>query len=64
MHNVSLIVIFVAIEVVVFFGSRKAVALWKAWRANHLTLHDRVAKLESALEAKVKAEAEALVAKI
>lgn len=64
MYNISLIIVHAGIGLVVYIGVRKAISKWKAWHANHLSLHDRVAKLEAAIEAKVKAEAEALVAKI
>lgn len=60
MQNASLIVIGVAIGVAMVAGARKAVSAWRAWRAGHVSLHDRVAKLEAAFEAK--AEAEALLA--
>lgn len=62
MQSASLIVVGVAIGVVLVAGARKAVNAWKAWRAGHVSLHDRVAKLEAAFEAKAKAEADALLA--
>ena len=64
MQNAPLIVIGVAIGVVLVAGARKAVNAWKTWHAGHVSLHDRVAKLEAAFEAKVKGDAEALVAKV
>ena len=64
MQSLSLIVIGGVIGIVMLVGARKGVAAYKAWRAKHVSLHDRVTKLEAAVEAKVRAEAEVLVAKI
>jgi hypothetical protein len=60
MHNASLIVVGVVIGLVVVLGVRKLKAVWTAWRSRHVSLVERV----EALEAKVKADAAAVIAKV
>jgi hypothetical protein len=65
MKDVSLILVGVAIALTVLYGLKWAKAKYVAWRASRpASLVQRVEAIEAKLEAKAKAEAEALAAKV
>lgn len=66
MRTVSLIVVGVVIGVALcvslYAGAKKLKAAYSAWRANHKTLHARVAALEEQLAQRLAADAAGVAA--